>query len=35
MKISDPNTNPKTLIGKEVVITMRPGEDISWLGFMI
>lgn len=28
-------TNPKQLIGKEVTITMRPGEDISWLGFMI
>ena len=28
-------THPKELIGKEVTIIIRPGEDISWLGFMI
>ena len=27
--------HPKDLIGCEVTIIIRPGEDISWLGFMI
>lgn len=28
-------THPEQLKGKEVTIIIRPGEDISWLGFMI
>ncbi len=34
--ITDPKTNPKELIGKEVVVILRPGkDDTKWLGILV
>ena len=34
--IDDPKTNPKELIGKEVMVILRPGkEGTKWLGILI
>ena len=34
--INDPKTNPMQLVGKEVMVILRPGkDDTQWLGILI
>lgn len=34
--ITDPKTNPKELVGREIVVVLRPGkDDTKWLGILI